>query len=260
MTSSTPFELDRSLLTGRVAVVTGASRGLGAGLATRFAEHGLALGLCARTEPELPDGSSGVTASVDVTDADAVEQFARQVGSALGRIDIWVNNAGVIDPMGPQRDHDPPDVARALLVNVGGVANGTRSFTNFLTARSTDPGPPRPLLVNISSGAATSTYSGWSIYGAAKAAVDQFTRVVAVEEPMVRCHSVAPGVIDTDMQASIRTHDARTFPAIERFRALHASGGWNSPSWVADHLLGLFTTALRPDDVVLRVPPQPTTD
>src|SRR5690606_28625940 len=76
---------------GRVAVVTGASRGLGAGLAARFAEVGLGLGLCARREPEVPptagDGARVVTGAVDVTDPVAVDRFADAVVERLGRID-----------------------------------------------------------------------------------------------------------------------------------------------------------------------------
>ena len=234
-------------------MVTGASRGLGAGMAARFAEHGLLLGLCARTEPVPPPGTRSVTESVDVTDAAAVERFASNVADALGPIDLWVNNAGVLEPMGPQRTHEADAVDRALLVNIGGVANGTRSFTR----RARTWTPSRRVLVNVSSGAATSIYEGWSIYGATKAAVDHFTEIVAAEEPDLTCHAVAPGVVDTEMQAQIRTHDESTFPAVGRFRARHEAGAWNSPAWVADHLLGLLAGTLVPGEVVYRVPDEP---
>ncbi|MGH9259125.1 MAG: SDR family oxidoreductase, partial [Acidimicrobiales bacterium] len=82
---------------GRVAVVTGASRGLGAGMAQRFAEVGMRLGLCARTEPAPPasaDGDRVVTAAVDVTDAAALDWFSAEVVDRFGRIDLWINNAG----------------------------------------------------------------------------------------------------------------------------------------------------------------------
>lgn len=253
MTSAAPLLPDRRLLRGQVAVITGASRGLGAGLAQRFAEYEMALGLCARQEPAPPPGVEAVCASVDVADASAVEAFAAAVVATLGPITLWVNNAGVLDPMGPQRDHSPADVERALLVNIGGVANGTRSFTNHARAQ---PSGSRTL-VNLSSGASTSVYPGWSIYGATKAAVDHFTEIVATEEPLVGCWSVAPGVVDTDMQATIRTHDQSTFPAIERFRQLKRDMAWNSPAWVADHLLAIHTGQLVPDSVVYRVPAEP---
>jgi NAD(P)-dependent dehydrogenase (short-subunit alcohol dehydrogenase family) len=248
-----PFDLPRSHLEGKVAVITGASRGLGAGIAERFAEHGVVLGLCARTEPKAPTGARCLTGAVDVSDARTLDRFASAVASSLGPIDLWINNAGVLEPMGPQRLHDPAEVDRALRVNVGGVANGTRSFTQ----RCRGWVPARRVLVNVSSGAARSIYEGWSVYGATKAAVDHFTEIVAAEEPGVLCHAVAPGVVDTEMQAQIRTHDEASFPAIERFRQLHAEGTWNSPAWVADHLLGLLAGTWAPPTVVVRLPDEP---
>lgn len=250
MASPVPFDLPADALAGKVVVVTGASRGLGAGLAARFAALGASLGLGARTEPHTPVGSQAVCAVVDVTDAAAVEGFAGAVSATLGPVDLWVNNAGVLDPMGPQRDHDPNEVDRALLVNIGGVANGTRTFTRG--ARSWPPG--RRVLVNITSGAARSTYAGWSIYGATKAAVDRFTETVALEEPDVVCHAVAPGVVETDMQAAIRAVDEATFPAVGRFRQIHADRAATTPAWVADHLAALVTGSLTPDECVYRVP------
>lgn len=253
-TGPSPFdEFTPTTLTGRLVVVTGASTGLGAGMAERFHALGATLGLCARTEPQLPPDATGTTGSVDVTDAAGVEAFAEQVESAHGPIDIWINNAGVLEPMGPQRHHDPAESDRALLVNIGGVANGTRAFT-----RRSRTGPEaRRLLVNISSGAATTAYEGWSIYGATKAAVDHFTEIIAVEEPQLVCHAVAPGVVDTAMQALIRQHGESTFPRVGRFHDIARTGAWNSPAWVADHLTALFTGALEPDSVVYRVPNQP---
>lgn len=250
MARPVPFPLPEQPLAGTVVVVTGASRGLGAGLAARFAEHGAALGLCARTEPGPPVGARAWCAAVDVTDAAAVEAFADAVVRELGPIDLWINNAGVLEPMGPQREHDPALVARALAVNVGGVANGTRTFTR--RARSWPDGPRT--LVNVSSGAARSSYEGWSIYGATKAAVDHFTEIVSLEEPDVRCHAVAPGVVETEMQQAIRSSDDTSFPAAEKFRRIHADGSANTPAWVADHLTGIASGTLSPDGVVYRVP------
>lgn len=252
VTTPIPFALPVDALAGKVVVVTGASRGLGAGLARRFAHLGAALAVCARTEPAPPAGAPAMTRRVDVTDAAMVEAFADAVVAELGPIDLWVNNAGVLDPMGPQRDHDPLEVDRALRVNIGGVANGTRAFTR--RARSW-PAAPR-LLVNISSGAATSSYEGWSIYGACKAAVDHFTEITALEEPGLRCHAVSPGVVETDMQVAIRGAEADRFPEVEKFRRIHEQGTANSPAWVADHLAGILSGTLEVDAVIWRIPPE----
>ncbi len=245
-----PFELRPGALEGKVIVITGASKGLGAGLGARFAQLGATLGLCARTEPRPVEGTRALTGAVDVADAAEVERFAGAVEENLGPIDLWINNAGMLDPIGPQRLHDPDDVTMALLVNIGGVANGTRAFTR--RARKWPPG--HRVLVNISSGAARSSYEGWSVYGATKAAVDHFTEIVAVEEPGILCHAVSPGVVETGMQAAIRATSADTFPSVDKFQRIHDEGMANTPAWVADHLAAILIGTLMPDAIVYRVP------
>jgi NAD(P)-dependent dehydrogenase (short-subunit alcohol dehydrogenase family) len=242
-------------MAGRVAVITGASRGLGAGLAARFAEAGLRLGLCARHEPAVPDGGgsgSTVTAEVDVTDAEAVDRFAADVADRLGPIDLWINNAGLLEPIAPLRDADPSALEAHIRTNVLGVLYGSRAYVRHL--RGTNRGG---VLVNISSGAATSVYEGWSAYCASKAAVDQATRVVAAEEKGsgLRAYAVAPGVVDTDMQAMIRATSPEAFPDVERFRQRAETGDFNSPRWVADQILAAaFDPSAEPQDIVWRVP------
>jgi NAD(P)-dependent dehydrogenase (short-subunit alcohol dehydrogenase family) len=248
---------------GRVAVVTGASRGLGAGVARRFAERGVRLGLCARHEPEPPAvggagdaGDAGVvSAAVDVTDAAALDRFCAAVADRFGRIDLWINNAGLLAPIGPLRDADPAALDANVRTNVLGVLLGSRAFARHVHAREGGG-----VLVNVTSGAATNPYPGWSAYCGSKAAVDQITRVVAAEEAGsgLRVHAVSPGVVDTDMQAMIRGTSVDAFPAGDRFRRLAETGDFNSPSWVADHILALaFDPADEPPDTVWRVPDEP---
>jgi NAD(P)-dependent dehydrogenase (short-subunit alcohol dehydrogenase family) len=273
----------------RVAVVTGASRGLGAGMAARFAAAGLGLGLCARHEPAAPApddpppatptpagaspagasragtlpaapspagapaGGRVVTAAVDVTDPAAVDRFCDLVVERLGRIDLWVNNAGLLAPIGPLRDVDPGELRANVDANVLGVLYGSAAFARHVRGRAGGG-----TLVNITSGAATRPYVGWAAYCASKAAVDHATRVVAEEEADagLRAFAVAPGVVDTAMQEMIRATPAERFPAVERFREIRAAGAYNSPAWVADHILGLLDAP--PDaPVVQRVPAEP---
>jgi benzil reductase ((S)-benzoin forming) len=239
-----------------VVVITGASRGLGASVAANLGRRGAALGLCARTRPDVPDGVDPervLATAVDVADADQVETFASAVEDRFGPIDLWINNAGLLGPIAPARDADPADVREALLVNIAGVMAGSATFAR--RARTWPSG--RRVLVNVSSGAATSVYPGWSTYGPTKAAVDHYSRHVAAEEPDLVVHAVAPGVVDTDMQAQIRASDEASFPAIERFHEIHASGSWNDPDWITDHLVGLLAGTWEPADVVVRVPDVP---
>jgi NAD(P)-dependent dehydrogenase (short-subunit alcohol dehydrogenase family) len=250
------------VLAGRVAVITGASRGLGAGLATHFADAGLLLGLCARTRPGSAEGPSEDSAAeplrtaVDVTDYAGLSAFTDAVVARFGRIDLWVNNAGVLDPIGPLAEVEPADAARNISINVMGVLNGSSLFARHVRSR-----PGGGVLLNISSGASTTPYAGWGPYCAAKAAVDQLTRVLALEEAThgLAAYAVAPGVIDTDMQAMVRSTDERLFPAVERFRQLAVDDAFNSADWVAGHLLQIAFGDERPEQVVVRLPAEPTT-
>lgn len=242
-------------LHGRVAVVTGASRGLGAGMAARFAARGLDLGLCARARPVAPDRPGVLAAAVDVTDPDAVDHFCEAVAERFGRIDLWVNNAGLIAPIAPLRDADPGELRANVEVNLLGVLYGSAAFARHVRTR-----PGGGVLVNISSGAATKAYEGWAAYCATKAAVDHATRVVAAEEAGagLRAYAVAPGVVDTAMHDTIRATPVERFPEVDRFHQLKRTGAYNSPAWVADHILALAFDPPPGAELVQRVPDEPT--
>jgi NAD(P)-dependent dehydrogenase (short-subunit alcohol dehydrogenase family) len=257
----------RVALSGKVVVITGASRGLGAGMAAHCAAAGIHLGLCARHRPEMvaktrPRVNDGhveppeppLVASVDVADFDALAAFADAVVGRFGRIDLWVNNAGLLEPMGPLIDADPVEVARHTAVNVNGVLFGSMLFARHVAGRD-----GVGVLVNISSGAATRPYAGWAAYCAGKAAVDRLSEVVSLEERRhgLRVHAVAPGIVDTDMQAAIRATDADRFPEVDRFRRLKEAGAFNSPAWVAEKVLELAFGDHPPLAVHLRVPDEP---
>ncbi len=225
---------DGTAYVGLVAVVTGASRGLGAGMAEALATEGMMLGLCARTRPTAPADTNAVTGSVDVTDAAAVDRFATEVIGAFGRIDLWVNNAGLLAPIGPLADADPASLRSNVEVNVLGVIHGSATFARHVRSR---PGPG--VLVNISSGAATRATEGWAAYCGAKAAVEMVTEVVALEERSsgLAAYALSPGLVDTDMQTLIRSTPVADFPAVGRFQEAHRSGAFNSPRWVTRYLL-----------------------
>ena len=240
-------------VTGKVAVITGASRGLGAGLAARFLERGLKVAACARTRPEIAGAAADVlTASVDVTDNAAVERFCAAAVEHFGRIDVWINNAGLLTPIGPLRDHDPADFARHIEVNILGVLTGSRAFIRHLRARGGDGA-----LINISSGAARNAYAGWSAYCAGKAAVDRMSESIALEEAGtgLRVHAVAPGIIDTDMQTLIRACSPEQFPRVDKFHELKAKDAFSTPPFVADRLLELaFDPAAAETPVITSLP------
>ena len=238
-------------LKGRVAVITGASRGIGLGLAEVFASKGMKLGLCARSACGVT-GAEQVTERIDVTEPGALTGFCDQVAAAFGPIDLWINNAGVLEPIAPLRDISSADFSHHMDINLMGVFEGTQAYIRHVRGRAGGG-----VLVNMSSGAAQKGYAGWSAYCAGKGALDRLTECVALEEADcgLRAHAVAPGVVDTHMQELIRNCDVDRFPMVERFRKMKANQRFNSTRWVADHILEL---AFGPDGpgqpVVIRLP------
>jgi NAD(P)-dependent dehydrogenase (short-subunit alcohol dehydrogenase family) len=217
-----------------VAVVTGASRGIGAGLAGHFAAQGIRLGLCARSLPVAPDGADASVAAVDVTDAVALDGFAHSVVARFGRIDVWVNNAGVLGPIGPLAEADSAALEQHIAANVLGVMYGSATFARHVRSR-----PGGGTLINLSSGAATKAYRGWAAYCGSKAAVEMVTEVVGLEEQGsgLSAYAVAPGVVDTGMQALIRSTPQSSFPDVERFQQLADEDAFATPEWVARWIL-----------------------
>ncbi|MDJ0786267.1 MAG: SDR family NAD(P)-dependent oxidoreductase [Myxococcota bacterium] len=238
---------------GRVAVITGASRGIGAGMALEMARHDVRLALCARSQPALPDSEGVLSERLDVADEAALEAFACRSIERFGRIDLWINNAGVLDPIQPLRDVALDDFREHLRVNLEGVFLGSRCFVRHLRERGGEG-----VLVNVSSGAARRPYHGWSAYCAGKAAVDRLTECIALEEQGtgLRALSLAPGVVDTDMQEKIRASSAEDFAEVERFRQ---RTDWNSAGYVAREILALaFDPARRSDEVLVSLDPEPS--
>jgi len=244
--------MEESALRGKVAAITGASRGIGAGLAREFAARGLRLALCSRAAPALPDGPEVLALRVDVTDAAAVRAFARAAVARFGRIDLWINNAGVLEPVTPVRALQPEDLRRHFDVNVFGVLHGSQAFLEEAVARQGGG-----VLINVSSGAAWRGYAGWAAYCAGKAAVDRLTECLQLEEGGrgLRALAVAPGIVDTDMQALIRRQSPEVFPDLERFLAFKRDEAFNSIPFVARHLLRLaFDPAAAGEGVLVRLP------
>jgi NAD(P)-dependent dehydrogenase (short-subunit alcohol dehydrogenase family) len=239
-------------LRGKTVVITGASRGIGAGMAKDFHARGLRLALCSRSAPALPDGPDVFARTLDVADEAAVHGFARDAFARFGRLDLWINNAGVLEPIVPVRALTAEALGRHLDVNLFGVLFGCQAYLRHATDRQGGG-----VLINISSGAAWQGYAGWAAYCAGKAAVDRLSETLQLEEGArgVRVHAVAPGIVDTAMQALIRSQDAAVFPEVERFRHLKREEAFNSVAFVAGRLLAIaFDPEARPAEVVVRLP------
>ncbi len=195
-------------LDGQAAIVTGASRGIGAATAMELAEAGAAVMLTARDRQGCADiarliverGGRAEAAGCDVADFAQVDGLVEQTMDAFGRIDILINNAGVIDPIGPLAASDPAAWADNVTINLLGVYHGIRAALPRFAALGGG------VIVNVSSGAAHSPVEGWGAYCASKAGVAMLTRQCALEagEQGVRVYGFAPGTVESRMQEKIR--------------------------------------------------------
>lgn len=254
-------------LKGKVALVTGASRGLGQAFAIGLAKAGMNVGLTARTEADLAEtlksvqesGAKGVAIAADVSDRAAVEALAAKVERELGPIDLLVNNAGVGGPFGPTWETDPDEWWRCQEVNVRGPMLCSHAVLGGMVQRK------RGRIINIASGAGTAPIPYMSAYVTSKAALIRFSEVLAEE---LRPHgitvfSVQPGAVRTRMVEQIFSNPRalQYFPWLEQ---MYQSGQNVTPepatrlvlflaSGAADKLSGrFFNVAEDPEEVMGR--------
>ena len=202
---------DEFRLDGYVALVTGAGRGIGAGIARAYARAGADLVLVARTAADLDDVAAAVRASgrtalaipADLTDVSQAGKIVERAVAERGRLDILVNNAGGAMPAS-YLDTTPEMLDAAFHFNVAAPFELTKRATPYLL----DSG--RGSVVNITSRMDRLVARGMVTYGTVKAAVTQLTRLLAVElAPGVRVNGIAPGVVETDALTEVLTDELR---------------------------------------------------
>ncbi len=202
---NTPVFTD-SGLTGSVAIVTGGSRGIGRAVVEILAAAGMNVTFTYRENAKaaaevVAAGPAGRIASeaLDVRDSAACTALVEKVAERAGRIDLLVNNAGMIrdNPLTALEDED---VRVVLETNVNGTFNMSRAVAPFMVSQR------RGKIINISSVAAEKGGRGQTNYAASKGAINAFTRALAVElaPRNITVNAVAPGVIETDMSHDVR--------------------------------------------------------
>jgi len=240
-------------MTQHLFILTGASRGMGLAMARKLLMPGNSLLCISRKANEtlaaqakmagtpLQQWTQDLARGADISAR--LEQWLREQAHAGFASAVLINNAGMIPRIGPLSEADADDLRQGLRV---GLEAPMLLTTVFL--RATESWPARRKVLNISSGLGRKAMASQSIYCAAKAGMDHFTRCVALEEALkpngATVCSLAPGVIDTDMQVQLRGADASAFPDQHNFISLKDKGQLTSPDEAAARILAYLA---RPD-------------
>lgn len=229
-------------LTGKTALITGASRGIGEAAARVMAGYGANIVLAARSTSDIDRiaaeiGDNAMAVSCDVSRFQDLQKAVAAARDRFGGLDILVNNAGVIDPIARLEESDPDIWNQAVDINLKGVYHGLRAAIPVMKQHGGG------VIINISSGAATGAIEGWSHYCATKAAVLSLTRCAHKENAQdnIRVVGLSPGTVATDMQRTIK--DSGINPVSQLDWSAHIS-----TEWVGRAIAWLATDAGRPYD------------
>jgi 3-oxoacyl-[acyl-carrier protein] reductase len=230
------------------AVVTGAGRGIGRAIALELARAGADVALLARSPDELAEtaaqvralGGAAVLVPTDLGALGQVDAAVQRIRDEMGAVDVLVNNAGVVWPLGPSEDVDPAEWARAITINLTAAVTLTLSLLPAMLAKG------RGRIVNVSSGAAQqpSSMIGGNAYVTGKTALEAHTLNLAAElaDTGVTVNVFRPGTVDTAMQSWIRGQEPTKIGADlhERFVRFQADGVLITPEQSARSLVELL--------------------
>lgn len=235
-----------------IAIVTGASKGLGLALAEQLARECDTLVTVARQNhvhsiSDIANNSNcqHIHYAADLSDMAQVTALCKKLSPILqtpAQRYLLINNAGTLGPMAQYHGLDSSlssQIAQTFNLNIAAVITLSSHFLTLCEAHSGS----RIQLINISSGAARNAYPGWGVYCASKAALDRYSEVAQLEAPFAQIVSLAPGVIDTDMQANIRSSNEKDFPNLQRFKDLHANQALSSTTETAQKILAYSQSA-----------------
>lgn len=221
----------------KLAIITGGSKGLGKALVDLFDQKGWMVRELSRS------GDSQYHIDCDFSDALSSAKALNDAFKALSEQQfdeiVLINNVGTVNPIGPIHLDKPDDWQANIQINLNACIMATGLFIQYFSEQS-----GKHQIANISSGAASKAFFGWSLYCAAKAGVEAFTDCVALEQSRstnpVTIFSVRPGVIDTGMQKVIRSQDKDRFEDIEGFKALKSDQNLRTPQVVASAVYAMM--------------------
>ena len=211
-------------------IVTGSSRGLGAAMAAQLAApENTVIGIARRIHPGLTAEQWALDLADPLPAAERLQAWLRSHGGWQSA--TLINNAALLTEPGPLAAADLAGLSSALRVGLEAPALLSRVFLAETT------GVPVRRLLNISSGLGRRAMAGSAAYCAVKAGLDHLSRALALEAPDVGVVSLAPGVIDTDMQVQLRSADPAQFPERQRFQGLKDGGQLQTAETTAASIL-----------------------
>ena len=203
-------------LDGRVAMITGASRGIGEAAARLFAQEGAKVCLLARSRDEIAQiagdiGDTALAIPCDVSRFWELEAAVNACVETFGRLDIVINNAGVIEPIASMAESDPDAWGHVIDINLKGVYYGMRAALPVMTAAGGGT------IITISSGAAHNALDGWSHYCTSKAGAAMLTKCLHKEAAAngIRAMGLSPGTVATQMQREIKASGVNPVSQLE---------------------------------------------
>ncbi|SFC64767.1 SDR family oxidoreductase [Tropicimonas isoalkanivorans] len=220
-------------MTGKVALITGASRGIGAATARVFAQAGASVALVSRSNEALAElageiGETALAIPCDISRYWEVQAAVSATVQTFGQVDVLVNNAGAIEPIVHMADADPESWGQTIDVNLKGVFHAMRAVLPVMLGQGSGS------ILTVSSGAAHGPVEAWSAYCASKAGAAMLTRSVDKEYAHlgIRAIGLSPGTVQTEMQKVIKESGINPVSKLE----------WSDhipPEWPARALLWL---------------------
>jgi NAD(P)-dependent dehydrogenase (short-subunit alcohol dehydrogenase family) len=239
---------DEKILRGKVALVTGGSRGIGRAIAAAYVQSGANVFICARNVNDIEAAldmrqTGGVIDGVtgDVGKAEDVEHIVRETVARFGTIDVLVNNASILGPREPIANYPLAAWDEVIRINLTGVFLMSRAVLPLMLERRSGS------IINVTSGVGRKGKARWGAYAVSKAGLENFTQVLAdeVSQTGIRVNSVNPAATRTRMRAeAYPTEDPLSLPAAEEITAVFvylasdASAGVTGQSLEARDWLG----------------------
>lgn len=222
----------------KILIITGGSKGIGKGIIDAYQNEGFQIFSISRTKNQ--DFEAVKQIEFDLSRADGIAGLLTKIFDELNPEEVekitLINNAGTLGKIG--RVEDITDIEKTVSLNTIAPLILTSTFISL-----TKNWECKKQVISISSGAAQKPYYGWTVYCATKAAIDMMTKTIALEQEAiengVKIIAIYPGVVDTEMQAQIRTSDKQSFASIDRFLELKATNSLANATTVGKQIFAI---------------------